>query len=169
MANLVRRFADQAFRTWAGKTRPTEGVERLIMDSSISDESGAPWIVFAGIMLMIAGVMRFFDALWAFHYHRALPENFQGAVFGHSLSTYGWIYLAVAIVLFLAGLGVFVQSQVARWIGVAAAAFAAISSIWWMPYYPLWSITYIGLGALVVYALVAHGGRRESAPLHRAT
>jgi hypothetical protein len=30
-----------------------------------------------------------------------------------------------------------------------------------MPYYPIWSMTYIFLGALVVYALVAHGGRDE--------
>ena len=28
-----------------------------------------------------------------------------------------------------------------------------------MPYYPFWSITYVFLGALVIYALAAYGGR----------
>jgi hypothetical protein len=31
----------------------------------------------------------------------------------------------------------------------------------WMPYYPVWSLVYIAIGVLVVYALVAHGGRDE--------
>jgi hypothetical protein len=45
-----------------------------------------------------------------------------------------------------------------RWIGIGAGALACISAVWWLPYYPLWSITYVALGALVVYALAAHGG-----------
>ncbi len=124
------------------------------------EERGSGWVVFAGIVLMVAGVMRFFDALWAFRYHGYY--NLHGAVFGYSLNTYAWTYLIVAIVVFLAGLGVFVRSQVARWVGVAAAGIACISAVWWMPYYPFWSITYVFLGALVIYALAAHGGREEA-------
>jgi len=32
-----------------------------------------------------------------------------------------------------------------------------------LPYYPIWSLTYIGVGALVIYALAAHGGKEETA------
>jgi hypothetical protein len=53
------------------------------------------------------------------------------------------------------------RSQIGRWIGVAAGAIMAISSIWWMPYYPIWSLTYIGIGVFVIYALAAHGEREE--------
>jgi len=35
----------------------------------------------------------------------------------------------------------------------------AISSIWWMPYYPVWSLTYFALSTLVIYGLSAYGGR----------
>ena len=35
----------------------------------------------------------------------------------------------------------------------------AISAIWWMPFYPVWSLTYIGVGVLVIYGLSAYGGR----------
>ena len=46
---------------------------------------------------------------------------------------------------------------------MTAGAIAAISAVWWMPYYPIWSLTYIGLGGLVIYALVAHGSREDMA------
>jgi hypothetical protein len=92
-----------------------------------------------------------------------LPENFEAAIFGHSLKTYGWIYLIVAAVLIVCAVLVLSGSQVARWVGVAAGAIIAISAVWWMPYYPVWSLTYIAIGALVIYALVVYGGNAETA------
>ena len=83
-------------------------------------------------------------------------SNLEDALFGHGLRTYGWLWLVVAIILFLAGLGVMARSQVSRWVGVVAGAVAAISAIWWMPYYPVWSLEYIGMGVIVIYALVVH-------------
>jgi hypothetical protein len=123
------------------------------------DNRGSGWIAYAGIMLIIGGIMRFFDSIWAFSYHGTLPSAFQGSLYGNDLKRYAWIWLVVAIVLFLSGLGVFTGNQLARWIGVVAGAIMAITSIWWMPYYPIWSLTYIVLGSLVVYGLVAYGSR----------
>jgi hypothetical protein len=57
------------------------------------------------------------------------------------------------------GFLLFSGSQVARWVGVIAGAIAAISAIWWMPYYPVWSFTYVAIGGAVIYALVTYGGR----------
>ena len=53
------------------------------------NEGGDGWVIFAATMLGIAGVMRIFDAIWAFTYHGVLPQNLEGAIFGHSLKTYG--------------------------------------------------------------------------------
>ena len=65
------------------------------------NEKGEGWLLFAAIVLGVAGVMRIFDAIWAFRYHGVLPQNFEDAIFGHSLKTYGWVYLIVAIVLII--------------------------------------------------------------------
>ena len=127
------------------------------------DRRGEGWILFAAIALGVAGIMRIFDAIWAFRYHGVLPENFEAAIFGHSLKTYGWIYLVVAAVLIVSAVLVLSGSQVARWVGVVAGAIGAISAIWWMPYYPIWSLTYIAIGALVIYALVVYGGKADTA------
>ena len=62
-------------------------------------EQGAGWRFFAGTVLGIAGLMRLFDAIWAWTYHGALPSNLEDAIFGHSLKTYGWIDFIVALIL----------------------------------------------------------------------
>jgi hypothetical protein len=123
------------------------------------NDRGDGWILFAAIVLGVAGIMRVFDAIWAFSYHGVLPENLEGAIFGHSLKTYGWVYLVVGVVLILCAFAVLGRSQIARWIGVAAGAIGAVSAVWWMPYYPIWSLTYVALGVFVIYALAAHGER----------
>jgi len=127
-----------------------------------TEEGRVGWIVFAAIVLGVAGIMRIFDAIWAFRYNGAVPQHLQDALFGRSLDTYGWIYIVVAAVLIVSAVFVLQGSQVARWVGITAGAIGAISAVWWMPYYPIWSLTYVALGALVVYALAAHGGRSEA-------
>ena len=122
-------------------------------------QNGDGWRYFAGTVLGIAGIMRIFDAIWAWTYNGPLPENLQNALLGHSLDTYGWVYLIVAIILIGASFGVIVGSQISRWIGIVGGAILAISSVWWMPYYPVWSLTYIGIGVLVMFALAVYGGR----------
>ena len=87
------------------------------------------------------------------------PNDFEAAIFGHSLKTYGWVYFIVAIILLGSSFGVVVGTNSAVGSESSPAAILAISSIWWMPYYPIWSLTYIGIGVLVVYGLVAYGGR----------
>jgi len=119
--------------------------------------------VFAAVVLGTAGIMRIFDAIWAFSYHGTIPQGLQGALFGHSLKTYGWIYLVVAAVLIVCAFLVLSGSQVGRWVGITAGVIACISAIWWIPYYPIWSLVYIALGALVIYALAAYGGEGEVA------
>jgi len=126
------------------------------------EERGAGWLVFAGTALILAGIMRVFDAIWAFRFHGTLPSNLEGALFGHSLKTYGWIYLIVAVILILAGMGVIARMQSARWVGILAAAIGGISAIWLMPYYPIWEMTYIGICFFVIYGLAVHGEREPA-------
>jgi hypothetical protein len=128
----------------------------------VMNDRGHGLVIFASIVLGVAGVMRIFDAIWAFRYHGAVPQNLEDALFGTSLKTYGWVYLVVGIILILCGLAVLGRSQLGRWVGIAAGAIGAISAIWWMPYYPIWSLTYIALGVFVIYALAAYGGPVET-------
>ena len=122
-------------------------------------ETGLGWMFFAGTVLGIAGIMRIIDAIWAFRYKGAVPQNLQNGVLGSSLKNYAWAWLIVGTILIISSIMLMAKSQFARWIGIIAAAIGGISAITWMPYYPAWSIMYIGLAVLVLYALAAHGGR----------
>jgi hypothetical protein len=123
------------------------------------EETGSGWRFFAGTVLGIAGIMRFFDAIWAWRYHGAVQSDLEAAIFGHSLKTNGWVYFIVALILLGSSFGVIMGSQFSRWIGIVSGGILAVSSIWWMPYYPIWSMAYIAIGILVVYGLVVYGGR----------
>lgn len=123
------------------------------------ENKGEGWLAFAAIVLGVAGIMRIFDAIWAFRYHGALPENLQNALFGTNLRNYGWLWLIVGILLILCAFGVLARSQLSRWIGIVGGVIASISAIWWIPYYPIWSLAYIAIGIFVIYGLTVYGGR----------
>lgn len=129
------------------------------MSTNTESDSGSGWLVFAGTVMGVAGVMRIFDGFWAFGYDANLPDQLEGAILGTTFSTYGWFFLLVGVILLVSSVAVLNRSQFARWIGIVAGAIMMISAIPWMPYYPVWSITYVALGTLTIYALAAHGGR----------
>jgi hypothetical protein len=124
------------------------------------------WLIFSAIVLIVAGVMRIFDAIWAFRYDGTVVDNLHDAFFGHSLTTYGWVWLIVGIILIVAGFVVLsptpsITVDIARWFGIVASAIAAITAITWMPYYPVWAFIYIAIAVVVIYGLAA----REEAPV----
>jgi hypothetical protein len=118
------------------------------------------WLTFSGVVLIVAGIMRIFDAIWAFSYSGTPVNNLHGAIFGHSLTAYGVIWLIVGLLLIAAGYLVMnpgtVGADVSRWFGVVASAVAAITALTWIPYYPVWALIYVGIAILVLYGLIAH-------------
>jgi len=127
------------------------------------------WLTFSAVILIIAGILRVIDAIWAFSYHGALPDGLQGTLLGHSLTTYGWIWLIAGVILIAAGALLFGPSdrpsaEIARWVGIIAASLGAISAMFVMPYYPVWSLLYIIIAVMVVYGLVAGYGEKTEKP-----
>jgi hypothetical protein len=135
-------------------------VDKLeVYNDQPADSTGEGWLFFAGTVLGLAGLMRILDAIWAFAYNGALPDKLQDGLLGSELNNYGWAWLIVGLVLITASFLILRRSQFARWIGYLAATIAALSAMTWMPYYPIWSMVYVGTAVLVFYALAKHGGR----------
>jgi len=124
------------------------------------------WLTFSGVVLVVAGLMRILDALWAFRYNGDVVDNLHDALFGHSLTTYGWIWLVVGVILMVSGYLILspatLAGQISRWIGIVAAAVAGVTAVTWMPYYPVWSLTYIALSVMVIYGISAHFGEQAT-------
>jgi hypothetical protein len=120
------------------------------------DEEGSGWITFSAVILVLAGVMKLFDSIWAFR----TKGSFQDAnlTLGSTVKNYGWYWLILGVLLILAGFAVLRGSQVGRWFGIFAAGIAAVGSMAWVPVYPTSSLIYFIVAILVVYGLAAHGG-----------
>ena len=126
---------------------------------SFADAPGG-WLVFAGTVLGLSGLMHFIDAIWAFSYSGALPDDLSGGVLSSNLKAYAWTWLIAGVILVIASIMLLVRSQIARWIGIIAAVIQGLTAMTWMPYYPVWSLTYVALAAVVLYALIVHGAAR---------
>jgi hypothetical protein len=128
------------------------------------EERRSGWLFFAGSVMGLAGLMRIVDAIWAFNYDGPVPRRLQDGIIGDDLDNYAWLWLGVGILLLVCSFLILERSQVARWVGLFAAAVAAITAMTWMPYYPIWSLLYVGIAVLVFYALARYGGPEPVAP-----
>ena len=89
-----------------------------------------------------------------------MPDRLQDAVLGSDLDTYGWLWIAVGVLLILVSFGIVARSQLSRWIGYVAAVVLGVSATFWLPYYPVWSLIYVAIAVMVFYALARYGGRQ---------
>jgi len=126
------------------------------------EERGSGWILFSSVVLIVGGIMRMLDGLWALRSSRNDEAKLIDGLFGDTLKAYGWVWLLVGLVVVLAGVAVNQRSELGRWVGIVAAAILCITSVAWLPYYPVWSLVYIGIGFAVIYGLAAYGGNNDS-------
>ena len=126
----------------------------------MSEDEGSGWILFASIVLAVAGVMRVLDGIWAIRADERVPA-LKDQLLGDQLNAYGWLYLLVGIVLILSAFAIYQGSQLARWIGIIAGAILTISAAMWLSFAPVWSLVYIFIGVFVIYGLAVYGGRVE--------
>ena len=133
-------------------------------DERVYTPRGAGWLAFSSTMLVISGVFKIFDALWAFKYDDEVSPEVQTVLFENDLESWGWVWLGVGILLVLAGIAVVSGSEVARWFGIIVAALAAMAYLPWIYYQPLWTILSVTLAVMVIYGLAAYGGRRSPGP-----
>jgi hypothetical protein len=118
------------------------------------------WLTFAGVLLIVTGIMRILDSIWAFHYNGTPVDKLHGAVLGHSLTTYAVTFLIVGIISVVAGFLVMrpgsLSAEMSRRAGLGVAGFNVILAVSWLPYYPVWSLVYIGMGIIILFALLVH-------------
>jgi hypothetical protein len=125
------------------------------MATAQQQRAGTSWITFAGIMLIIVGLLDVVDGLWALD--RADTKLSSTLLYADKLGGWGWFYLILGIVLVLAGIGVFYGSQWARWTGVIMASISIVANMLWVFFAPGVVIIHILLASLVVYGLVVYG------------
>lgn len=114
------------------------------------------WSGFAGVMLIMLGVMDVIQGLVALVNNEFYVIG-QEWVFEFDITAWGWIHIIGGIILIMSGVGIFSGNVAARTVGVIVAGLVAIANFAWLPYYPVWSIVMIAIAITVIWSLTAHG------------
>jgi hypothetical protein len=116
------------------------------------------WIAFAGVYLLVAGLM---NALWGL---AALTDREVLAGEGlawSNLTTWGWTSLAVAAVQAAAGALVLSRRLVGRVLAAMIAFGGLFVNFLSVGAYPLWSILALVANGLVLWAVTVYGDAFE--------
>ena len=130
---------------------------------STQERSGwTGWVVFAGIMMIIAGI------LWTIVGFVAVFNN-DWVVFGREaalfvdISGWGWLHIILGLLMLFAGFLVIQGNLFGRTIAVILAVISIVVNFLWLPVYPIWSIVIIAIDVFVIYAVIVHGRELKDA------
>lgn len=115
------------------------------------------WWVFAGILLLVAGVLNIIYGIAAIGDSKFFTENVT-YVFS-SLHTWGWILLILGVLELVAAFSLFSGGEFGRWFGIFIASLNAIGALLAIGgAYPFWSLAIFALCIIIIYKL-AEGPR----------
>jgi hypothetical protein len=121
------------------------------------DDAGYGWVVFAGVLLLVAGTLNVIYGIAAIDDSRFFVQDTEYVI--ASLNTWGWIMLCLGVAQVLVGLGVFAKNQFARWTGVFILSLSAVVQMLAISAYPFLALAILGMTLLAIYGLAAYGGR----------
>ncbi|MDA8318190.1 MAG: hypothetical protein M0030_00030 [Actinomycetota bacterium] len=105
-------------------------------------------MVIGGLWSVVVGIV----ALSTNHIYVTSPSS--GYTFRWTLNGWGWGELILGIVVFAAGVSVFLGMMWARIVGAVLAVISAVANFVFLPYAPIWAIIMIALDAFIVWALL---------------
>jgi hypothetical protein len=109
------------------------------------------WWVFAGVLLIVAGVLNIIYGIAAIGDSKFFTENATFIISG--LHTWGWISLIIGVLEMIAAFSLFAGGEFGRWFGIFIGALNAIGALLSIPAYPFWSLAIFALSIIIVYKL----------------
>jgi hypothetical protein len=120
---------------------------------------GSGWVLFAGIMIALAGALNVIWGIAAISNSSFFVEDTRYIISG--LNTWGWIILVLGALQVTAAFSIWNGGSFGRWFGIAVASLNAIAALLAIPAYPFWSLAVFAIDVLVIYGLAAYGGERR--------
>ena len=121
----------------------------------MNSKSMEGWIGFAGVLMVIIGVINLFQGLIAlFEDEYYVPTGSGFLLF--DLTAWGWTLLIWGAVLVLTGFSLLSGQGWARWFTIVVVSVNFIVQLGFLgnSQTPLWSLTVVALNLIVLYALI---------------
>lgn len=119
------------------------------------------WVVFAGFMMIIMGVLQGISGLTALLNDQWLLVTKEHLI-ALDFTTWGWIHLLTGLLVLVAGFYVMHGAVWARTVGVILAMISLVANLAYVNTYPLWSLAVVVIDILIIYALTVHGGELKN-------
>lgn len=116
-------------------------------------------VIFACVVLLTVGFFNLIDGIVAIARSHVFVANAHYVI--GDLRAWGWTALILGILQLLAGAGVMVGNQWARWTGVGLIVLSSIAQMFTIPGYPVWSLLILAANGVALWALCAYGSRRN--------
>ena len=134
---------------------PTEGTTRRKQEPEPSGWA-IGFIMFAGVMMIIAGSFQAFAGLVALFENEFYVKT-PNYLLELDATSWGWIHLLLGLLVVIAGFAVLNGMVWGRTIGVVLAVLSAFANFAFIPYSPFWSMLIIAVDIFVIWALTVHG------------
>jgi hypothetical protein len=131
-------------------------------EASTDPDRGGGWVAFAGVMILIAGALNVIYGFAAIDNSSFFVEGNRFVLFD-DVNTWGWIHLIVGIVQVLAAFSIFQRHPFGRFIGILTAGLNLIVVLLWITALPVGGLILALIDILIIYGLVAYGGRPAEA------
>jgi hypothetical protein len=127
----------------------------------MEDQRGAGWLLFAGIIISIAGALNLAWGIAAVSDSHLFDGH--GRFIFEGLHAWGWVTIVLGAIQLLAALSIWRGGIFGQVFGIFAASLSAVGALLSIAGYPLWSICIFAVDMLIIYGLAAYGGRRRVA------
>lgn len=123
---------------------------------------GEGWIMFAGIMLMLAGFINFIWGIAAIDNSAFFTAEGRFVIFD-DLNAWGWFFLIVGVLQVIAAFSIWNRHTFGQVFGIFAASVNAVILLFTVNAFPFAAFMLFIVDILVIYGLVAYGGRERAA------
>jgi hypothetical protein len=126
------------------------------------DNDGAGWKLFAGTMILIVGTFNVFDGLVGITQTNYISRATGGQLpITNNVKTWSWVVLIIGVIMIMSAFLIFVGNMFGRIVGVLVAGVNLLAQLAYVNHNSFWSFTVVIIDILVIYGLVAHGGRLD--------
>ena len=122
------------------------------------------WIVFAAMMMLLAGTFQVFAGFVALFNSGYYLVREHKLLVDMSFTAWGWTHLVIGAVAVVAGIALLAGQMWARVVGIAMALVSSVVSLAFVSAYPVWAVIVIYLDVLVIYAIAVHGRELKVGP-----
>ena len=125
------------------------------------EKTGDGWVLFAGVMILIAGFINFIFGWAAIDGSSFFTDEGRYVIFT-DLNTWGWFLLIVGLLQGAAAFSIWNRHTFGQLFGIACAFLNAMILLFTVNAFPFAAFMLFIVDFLVIYGLAVYGGRQQA-------